>query len=495
MRKGAAVVISLLLAGAVGGGSFYQFIYRDNKVQSGGRVSSQSEDAVYVDSVKMLAGLGDGSGVLQRFAGVVEPQQTWSAKLEGEKTVKETFVKEGDSVKVGDKLFSYDTAEDEEKLAKDEIEQERSENEIAASKQRIEQLEKEKARAKQEDQLSYTTSILQEENTIKTEEYDIKTRELEMSQLKESIEHSDVLSELEGVVQTVAKLTDSGNGGSALADSSSEAYITIMEVGDYRIRGTVNEQNINEIYQEEPMIVYSRVDDQFWNGQITEIRTGNGQENKNTSSMWDTSDSDSSTSSTNYSFYVGLDSSDGLLLGQHVYLEADVGQTQKRSGIWLPAYYFIGAQESAQAVVWAASEKDVLEKRTVLLGSYDGELDLWEVEEGLTGEDYITVPGDFLEEGLPVIYMDQTDVAPLDGGMFGEDLFQNGDLFAGSLDDWDEDYWDEDDWDEDDWDEDEDWSEEDGGLVGSDWEETTEDWEDWISWEEWTEEIQETEGS
>ena len=110
------------------------------------------------------------------------------------------------------------------------------------------------------------------------------------------------------------------------------------------------------------------------------------------------------------------------------------------------------------------------------------------------------MPGDFLEEGLPVIYMDQTDVAPLDGGMFGEDLFQNGDLFAGSHDDWDEDYWDEDDWDEDDWDEDdwdedEDWSEEDGGLVGSDWEETTEDWEDWISWEEWTEEIQETEGS
>ena len=34
-------------------------------------------------------------------------------------------------------------------------------------------------------------------------------------------------------------------------------------------------------------------------------------------------------------FYVNLDSSEGLMLGQHVYIEPDEGQDEKKSGIWL----------------------------------------------------------------------------------------------------------------------------------------------------------------
>ena len=505
------------MAGAVGGGSFYQFVYRGRKAADRGRVSSQSEDAVYVDSVKMLAGLGSGSGTVPRYAGVVEPQKTWSAKLENDRTVKETYVKEGYEVKVGDKLFTYDTTEDQDKLAKDEIDQERSQNTINTAKQRIEELEKEKAQAKQSDLLQYTSSILTEENEVKTEEYEMKTRELEMQQLKESISHCDVLCELEGVVQTVGKITDSGNGGSSLADSSAEAYITVMEVGDYRVKGTVNEQNVHDIYEDMKMLAFSRVDDQYWEGTISEIRTDNGQSNQN--DMYDSAASDG-TSSTNYSFYVTLDNSENLLLGQHVYLEPDEGQTQKKDGIWLPGYYFTagtggdsqtsgGDAQGADAEaltenagetadgsmtsrlpascwVWAASSDDLLEKRSVTLGAFDEEMDLYQVTAGLDEDDYITVPGDFLEAGLPVIYMDQVQSVTGEGA-------------DPSLEDAYEAVWDGEAFDDGSWDAEEDWEDESEYWAEEDWEDESEywedeytgdeseDWEEWVSYEEWTE--------
>ncbi len=39
---------------------------------------------------------------------------------------------------------------------------------------------------------------------------------------------------------------------------------------------------------------------------------------------------DDTTSSSTYPFYVTLDSSDGLMLGQHVYIEMDEGQEERR---------------------------------------------------------------------------------------------------------------------------------------------------------------------
>lgn len=84
--------------------------------------SSDSGDLVYVDSVTSIMGLGSGTGQLNRFAGVVEPQKTVTIKQSSDKKVKECYVKEGDEVKKGQKLFIYDTSEAEENLSSKEIE-------------------------------------------------------------------------------------------------------------------------------------------------------------------------------------------------------------------------------------------------------------------------------------------------------------------------------------------------------------------------------------
>ncbi len=436
MKKGIIAGVIICIAA---GGAYYHFYYKANQSASTNsqRVSSDSEDAVYVTSVADIAGLGSGSGVIQRFAGVVVSQETWTAKLENDKTVKETYVSEGDEVKKGDVLFTYDTSEDEDKLEQDEIDIERAKNDIETSNAQITQLEKEAASASEDDKLTYTTQILSEQNSIKQNEYDIKSKEVEIESLKQSIADADVTSKIDGVVKSVASSSSS-------SDSSSDAYITVMQVGDYRVQGTLNEQNFNEISEGDEVICYSRVDStQYWTGTVTKIRTNSGSSNSSDDEYSDSS-SDSSTSSTNYPFYVALDSSEGLLLGQHLYLEKNEGQLEEKDGIWIPDYYI--DSEDGTSFVWAASDKNVLEKRTITLGEYDEDMMEYEILDGLTADDYIAAPDTSLAEGAPLIYNDSSDA--------NEDMYDVYDsLGDGSWDDgsWDDEYWDDGsyDWEED----------------------------------------------
>lgn len=418
MKKGIAALLAVVLAAGAGSGAYYQFIYKNRDSLDAGRVSSDSEDAVYVDSVSVLAGLGNGSGMVSRFAGVIEPEQTWSAKLENEKTVAKTYVKEGDKVKVGDKLFSYKTDEDEEKLAQTKIDVDRAKNEMASTQLALEKARKNETKASQEEKLSYATSILTYETDIKRFEYDIKSKEEEIAHLEESIKSADVLSELDGIVKSIKDVNSqsSYSSDSYSSDSGSDAYITIMTVGSYRVKANVNEQNISDIYQGQQMLAFSRVDGNSWKGTITEIKTESGTSSQQSDTGEGGSDSGGSTS---YPFYVELEQSDGLMLGQHVFLEPDNGQADKKEGIWIPEYYFeLG--EDKTALVWAASKENVLEHRSVKLGEYDEKMMTYQVLEGLDAEDYITTPADELKEGLPVSYVDY------DSGSIGEDVYGNG---------------------------------------------------------------------
>ena len=60
---------------------------------------------------------------------------------------------------------------------------------------------------------------------------------------------------------------------------------------------------------------------------------------------------DGMTQSSNYPFYVQLDGTNGLMLGQHVYVEPDVGQQEVKTGIWL-SDSFINDVDS-NPYVWA----------------------------------------------------------------------------------------------------------------------------------------------
>ena len=68
------------------------------------------------------------------FLGVVEAQESVDVKYDSSKTVAEILVKNGDSVKKGDKLLTYDVEAINLQLEQAKLEVERLQNEIASNK-------------------------------------------------------------------------------------------------------------------------------------------------------------------------------------------------------------------------------------------------------------------------------------------------------------------------------------------------------------------------
>ena len=89
------------------------------------------------------------------------------------------------------------------------------------------------------------------------------------------------------------------------------------------------------------------------------------------------------------------------MLGQHVYVEPDIGQQEVKTGIWL-SDYFINDVDS-NPYVWADDGNGKLEKRSVTLGTHDENMMEYQITDGLKEEDAITFPEDGLEEGMKAV--------------------------------------------------------------------------------------------
>lgn len=412
MKKGILAVGGILVV-AVAAGSIYWFVFRDSK-----QTVSDGEKA-YVSSVSTITGYSSGNS--NRYAGVVEPQKTVEVKIENNRKVTEVKVQVGDEVKKGQLLFEYDLSSIQQDLQEQKLALERLKNEALSLQEQISTLEKEKKQATQENQLSYTIEIETNKMNLKKNEYDQKSKEAQIEQLQNATVNTEVRSEIDGVIQKIdtSKLTsedgDSLNENSSYDSmvnsdgSDSNAFITILSTGAYRVKGQINEQNIQYISEGVPVIIRSRVnEDQIWRGTVSTIDRDNSTSNTSSSmAIYSAMDSgNSQTSSSSYPFYIELTSSDGLMLGQHVYIELDNGQEDKKDGLWLSDFMIVDA-DSTDPYVWAADGDGKLEKRDVILGNYDEELGEYEIVDGLTLEDLIAYPAENLQEGMATTESDQ----------------------------------------------------------------------------------------
>ncbi|MCA5964759.1 HlyD family efflux transporter periplasmic adaptor subunit [Blautia sp. RD014234] len=256
----------------------------------------------------------------------------------------------------------------------------------------IAQLEKEKKSASEDDQFSYTTQIQTAQMDLKKSEYERKSKEVEISQIHEKIANSSVTSEMQGVVKSI----NEGNETDPYSGSS-QAFMTILATGVYRVKGKVNEQNIGAVQEGQKAIIRSRVDEsKTWTGTFTAVDTENREGNNNNMMYGGGSDSGEMMSSS-YPFYINLDTSDGLMLGQHVYIENDTGMEEKE-GIWLDEGFIMDADK--QPCVWVENKDGKLEKRDVTLGEHDENLFQYQIKSGLKVSDYIAFPQEFLKEGM-----------------------------------------------------------------------------------------------
>ena len=336
--------------------------------------------AVYVQSVDALMGMG-GIAPGDRFAGVVVSENVTEIKRDPEKSVKELLVKAGDDVQEGQELFSYDTDELQLTLDKQELELEQLYATIDNYEAQIRTLERDRNNANANSRLEYTIEIQSAQLDMKEAELKVKTKEAEVEASRDLLEHAAVESPVSGRVQAVSE-NGTDNMGNPLP------YITIQQAGSYRVKGTLGELQRGGIQAGNRMKLISRTDpDTFWTGTVTVVDYESpyqGSENDRYYGM----SSDEMTSSSRYPFYVELDSTEGLILGQHIYMEL---LTEEASAGLSIGNAFVCYEEDGTAYVWAEN-KGRLEKRTVTLGDYDPMKDTVAVLEGLTAEDYIAFP-------------------------------------------------------------------------------------------------------
>lgn len=352
--------------------------------------SDAGENVLYADSVGMLT--GTGLGTTNRFSGTVEAQDTLKLTLSEGQKVKQIFVEKGQEVQPGTELFEYDTEELAMTLERGNLELEKINNSISSMNSQIAALTTEKNSAPASEQLSYTTQIQELQMNVKQEEYNYKVKDLEVNRTKKSLESAKVSSTVAGIVQEINE-----EPGYDDYTGEKQAFMSILSTGKYRIKGKISEQNISNLYPGMEVIVHSRVNEEdVWKGVVDTIDTDKP-ENSSGSVYYGT---DSSQQATKYPFYVTLDTSEGLMLGQHVYIEPNVGAVE--DGMWLMSSYIVEADSSAP-YVWLAGEKGKLEKRELTLGEYNEEMDTWEILDGLKATDYIVWPSEDCKKGAAVM--------------------------------------------------------------------------------------------
>ena len=269
-------------------------------------------------------------GSVNRFAGVVISGKETKVEKAAGKTVDEIKVSVGDTVKKGDVLFTYDGSQAEYDYEKAEVELNQMRMSLDGYATQKADLEKEKATAPASEQLSYTIQIQELDTTIRETEYKIGLKEKELEQMKEGTGDLNVVSPVNGKIKSINNDdadSDNSNDDDDMMDDfsfsdsssgSSQPFIVITETDSFRVKAMINEENMRSLTAGDPVTIRSRVDDSTWEGTVKEVDTQNPQQDQ--SGFYEGDDSEMTTSS-KYPFYVDLESSEGLILGQHVYVE------------------------------------------------------------------------------------------------------------------------------------------------------------------------------
>lgn len=326
-------------------------------------------EVAYVQTVSSLL---NTSFSVDRYSGVVESQKAITYKKDPDRKIEEVYVKVGDVVKKGTSLFKYDVRTSENNIASIKLDIEGLNNEISFLQS-------------QGNSTDIQLQISERQLEIRQKQADLKKYEQELSQ-------AEVKSEISGVIKAVSETGQDPNGMEV-------PIITMTETGEFRIKGKVSEQTIGTIYSGMPVIVRSRVnEDETWLGSISKIETEPNTNDQDSGYYGYGSGERSST----YPFYISLESTVGLMLGQHVFIEPDYGQSEivPKEGLWLDQS-FIVMEEGADPYVWVAKNGRIT-KRVVGLGEFDDTDYSVQILSGLEESDLISWPDETLREGMKI---------------------------------------------------------------------------------------------
>lgn len=339
-------------------------------------------DGVYVQKISDMNGYGFTGN---RYSGVVEAQESLQIKKDSSRTVSQIFVSQGQQVHVKDALFTYDTAEISQKITAAQLDIENANTEIEALKNQISDYTSEMNSGG--DKVEITARINDLQYSIRQQQYSIQSLQADIDRYRKEVDNATVYSTIEGSIKEINEEGGFDNMG------NEKPFITITEAGEYRVKGKISEMGM--IAAGDTVTVRSRVDEtQTWTGTVSVVETEPATDNNNNYY------GGNGESSSQYPFYVSLDHSDGLKLGQHVLIETGTGMPVKE-GVWIDSFYLV-SDEAGNSYVWV-SEKGKLKKKTVETGEMDEMTSQIEITSGLVNDDYIAWPDDTYTEGMKTV--------------------------------------------------------------------------------------------
>lgn len=261
-------------------------------------------------------------GMVNRFAGVVIASGETKIEKDASKTVASINVAVGDTVKAGQVLFVYDGTQAQNSYDKAAIELEQDRISLQASYDQRAELEALRAGASDPDsQLAYTLEIQDLDTTIRETSYNITQKEKEVQALAAGLGNLEVKAATDGKVQSINAADDQEE----TMGTSGQPFMVIMRTNAFRVQAYVNELNAGDLKVGDAITVRSRTDERTWSGKVASIDFGNPSSAQSDSMEGGSTDV---SSSSRYPIVVDLDSSDGLMLGQHVFVEPAVsGET------------------------------------------------------------------------------------------------------------------------------------------------------------------------
>ena len=375
-KKVLIIVISILVVLIIGVTCFLIFRKSDDSV------------SIPVQSVKLL--VNNLSGASNRFNGVVVNDSSTGINKDDTRDIKKIYVSVNDKVKKGDKLFSYDVDDIKTKIKEENLALKRMQNSITTNNKEIKLLKSEREDTSEEVYEDLTLQIKELENDNKQTKYNINVKKLEIEKLRNSLKEVFVTSPVSGTIQSI-------NNGNNENNDNNNYFITIVKNGKYKVKGTINETNIRSINVNDKVKLISRIDSKdIWYGTIKKIDTTTKDNNSNNRYYYSGMDSDSR--STNYPFYISLDDTSDLMLGQHLYIEKT--ESDREEGLWLSSYFVVNEED--KYYVWISDNKDKLVKKEISISKYDEMMDEYLIINGLNLDDYVASPSDKLNNGMKV---------------------------------------------------------------------------------------------
>ena len=346
-----------------------------------------------------------------KFAGMVVSENVVEIERDTEQKLDELYVAVGDTVRVNEKLFEYDTDTlsltiDKQQLEIDKLTQQIKD--LTTQKTNLEkQIKEEKAKKKnkQNAELLATLDLNLRSVTADLTDQNYKKNSLqaEINYNKDMLKNAAVRSPIKGVVRSI--------------NESGSPYITIQQDGAFQVKGTLNELSLNAgIMEGVGVTILSRTDPTaYWTGTVTMVDYNTTEEGENDNMYGGYVDP--MASSTSYPFYITLDSTDGLLLGQHVYIQisaAGIGDELLR----IPEDYILDVATDEDTwlttgSVWGVNmETMTLTKISVTLGEYDPTYGTYVILDGITPESFLADPADDgVKEGAAVYLRSELEYA------------------------------------------------------------------------------------